>query len=108
MTALVCDHKNDLYNNSRVLTLKTQLLSDFQSLCEHCNLQKRQAMKNTKATGIRYSGMNIPCLYPLGIDYISGDGSFDKNDPNAMVGTFWYDPIEFIRVAVSEKMKNSS
>ena len=38
----ICDHKNDLYNDSRVLSLETQLISDFQPLCNHCNLQKRQ------------------------------------------------------------------
>ena len=45
-TDLVCDHKNDLYNDMRVLNTKTQRLDDFQSLCNHCNLQKRQICKN--------------------------------------------------------------
>src|SRR5210317_1518652 len=37
---LVTDHKNDLYNDSRVLNTKTQTIDDFQCLCNHCNLQK--------------------------------------------------------------------
>jgi hypothetical protein len=38
----ICDHKNDLYNDERVLNIKTQTVDDFQPLCNHCNLQKRQ------------------------------------------------------------------
>lgn len=45
---LVCDHKNDLYNNPRVLNISTQRKSDFQSLCNHCNLQKRTVMVRTQ------------------------------------------------------------
>jgi hypothetical protein len=44
---LQCDHKNGLYNNPRVLNLETQTLDDFQSLCRHCNCQKRQIDKKT-------------------------------------------------------------
>lgn len=45
---LVTDHKNDLYNDIRVLNSKTQTVDDFQCLCNHCNLQKRQISKQTK------------------------------------------------------------
>lgn len=31
------------------------------------------------------------------IDFISGDETFDTNDPNAMVGTYWYDPVAFMK-----------
>ena len=44
----ICDHKNDLYNDERVLSLETQLITDFQPLCNHCNLQKRQINKEEK------------------------------------------------------------
>ena len=45
---IICDHKNDFYNNKRVLKIQTQKLSDFQPLCNHCNLLKRQINKNEK------------------------------------------------------------
>lgn len=93
---LVTDHKNDLYNDSRVLDVKTQNISDFQCLCNHCNLQKRQIAKKTLETGKRYGATNIPMLSVYGVDFIEGDETFDKDDVNAMVGTFWYDPVRFL------------
>lgn len=92
---LVTDHKNDLYNDPRVLNIHTQVLDDFQCLCNHCNLQKRQIMKITKETNKRYSAKNIPQLKIFGIDFIKGDETFDINDPNTLIGTYWYDPIAF-------------
>lgn len=94
---LVCDHKNDLYNDPKVLSTKTQTIDDFQLLCNQCNLQKRQISIETKKTGKRYGATNIPMLKSLGIDFIEGDENFDINDINAMKGTFWYDPIEFMK-----------
>ena len=47
-TNLECDHKNDLYNDPRVLNVNTQTFDDFQSLCKHCNDRKRQVIKDTK------------------------------------------------------------
>jgi 5-methylcytosine-specific restriction endonuclease McrA len=94
---LVCDHKNDLYNDPKVLDTKTQTLDDFQSLCMHCNLQKRQIMKDTLKENKRYGATNIPMLKPFNIDFTIGDEKFDKNDFNAMKGTYWYDPIDFMK-----------
>ena len=94
---LQCDHKNGLYNNPRVLDIKTQLLDDFQSLCRHCNDQKRQVEKKIKETGIRYGATNIPSLKILGIDFIEGDETYNCEDINALKGTYWYDPIEFMK-----------
>lgn len=92
---LVTDHKNDLYNDIRVLEAKTQTIDDFQCLCNHCNLQKRQVAKKTKQTNKRYGATNIPGLRIFGVDFISGDEAFDKNDINALKGTYWYDVISF-------------
>ena len=58
-TDIICDHKNDLYNDSRVLNTKTQLIEDFQPLCNHCNLQKRQISKNEDKNNKIYSAKNI-------------------------------------------------
>lgn len=93
---LITDHKNDLYNDIRVLNTSTQVLDDFQCLCNHCNLQKRQIAKKTKETGKRYGATNIPFLKIFGIDYIEGNEHYDPKDINAMKGTFWYDPIKFM------------
>ncbi len=89
------DHKNGLYNDKRVLNPNTQTINDFQPLCRHCNQQKRQSIILTKQTGKRYKATNIPHLIPYGIDFISGTEDYDKNDINAMVGTYWYDPVQF-------------
>lgn len=92
---LQCDHKNGLYNDSRVLHLDTQTLDDFQSLCRHCNCLKRQYEKASKATLTRYPATNIPSLKCYGIDFIEGDATLNLDNPNAMRGTYWYDPIAF-------------
>ena len=94
---LVCDHKNDLYNDPRVLDTATQKLTDFQSLCNSCNLRKRQVAKETRRTGKRYPATRIPCMAPFGIAFTLGGEDYDPKDPNAMVGTYWYDPVLFNR-----------
>lgn len=96
-SALVTDHKNDLYNDPRVLDKKMQTLDDFQCLCNHCNLQKRQVSKVTTENGKRIGATTIPQLALFGIDFVEGDSTFDPSDINAMVGTYWYDPVEFIK-----------
>lgn len=93
---IIPDHKNDLYNDLRVLSKKTQKLSDFQPLCNHCNLQKRQVAKVTRETGKRYGATNIAQLLSFGVDFITCDETFDVKDPYAMVGTYWYNPVEFM------------
>ena len=94
---LVTDHKNDLYNDPRVLEATTQTIDDFQCLCNHCNLQKRQVSKTTKETGRRVGATTIPSLAIWGVDFVEGDETFDESDVNAMVGTYWYDPVEFMK-----------
>ena len=91
------DHKNGLYNDTRVLNTKTQCIEDFQPLCRHCNQQKRQSIILSKKLGKRYKATNIPQLKIFGIDFTSGNEEFDinDNDINSMVGTYWYDPIDF-------------
>jgi len=100
---LVTDHKNDLYNDPRVLDAKTQTIDDFQCLCNHCNLQKRQISKVTKEIGKRIGATAIPSLSIFGVDFVEGDETFDETDINTMIGTFWYDPVEFMK-KVKEKI----
>jgi 5-methylcytosine-specific restriction endonuclease McrA len=96
------DHKNGLYNDPRVLKLETQLLSDFQALCRHCNQQKRQSIRMTRETGVRYKATDIPMLTQFGIDYVDGGEGYDESDPDAMVGTYWYDPEFFLQKMISK------
>lgn len=98
MSDLVTDHKNDLYNDPRVLDIKTQTIDDFQCLCNHCNLQKRQITKKTLETGIRYSAINISGLEIFNIEFIEGTKELPtdyKTNINAMKGTYWYDVLAF-------------
>ncbi len=97
------DHKNGLYNDPRVLELSTQQIGDFQPLCRHCNQQKRQSIVYTKETSKRYPATKIPQLSIFGVDYVCGDETYDPNDVNAMVGTYWYDPVVFIQM-LKERM----
>ena len=90
------DHKNGLYNDPRLEVMATQTLDDFQTLCKHCNDKKREVVKRMKATGIRHSALLIPQLKPFGIPYTTGEESYDPTDVNAMVGTYWYDPVDFM------------
>ena len=100
-SSLVVDHKNDLYNDPRVLNAQTQTADDFQCLCNSCNLQKRQVAKLTRETGIRYGATNIPSMALWGMNFTSGNETFDVNDPNAMVGTYWYDVKAFHAYIIS-------
>ena len=91
----ICDHKNDLYNDNRVLHLCTQLLTDFQPLCNHCNLQKRQVCKDELRTGKIYSAKNIATYAAFPFDFPWEKKQYDKSDVCCKQDTYWYDPVEF-------------
>jgi hypothetical protein len=105
---LVTDHKNDSYNDQRVLNTKTQTIDDFQCLCNHCNLQKRQIAKKTKETGKRIGATKIPQLYVFGIDFIEGDDTYDETAINPMKGTYWHDPIAFMNFLMNYSKSSNS
>jgi 5-methylcytosine-specific restriction endonuclease McrA len=94
-TDIICDHKNDLYNDERVLNTDTQLLSDFQPLCNHCNLQKRQISKNEIKNCKIYSAKNIQKYKIFPFEFPWEKKCFNVNDINTKFDTYWYDPIEF-------------
>jgi hypothetical protein len=104
---IVCDHKNDLYNDKRVLNVHTQRESDFQPLCNACNLQKRSDCEREKATGkLIPAKVLYPKLCEFNVDFLWEQKEFNINDPNCKVDTYWYDPLEFMRkiqIAVAEK-----
>lgn len=89
---LICDHKNYLYNDEKVLSLRTQKLEDFQSLCNRCNLLKRQACIYENKNNRLFSANNIPILNILGIF------PWEKYaySSDVIINTFWYDPLEFM------------
>lgn len=91
------DHKNGLYNNPRVNTTATQTVDDFQALCKHCNDMKRQTYVWQNKNNQRYPATNIPMLAHFGIKYVEGDETFDPTNPDAMIGTYWYDPEAFMK-----------
>ena len=89
------DHKNDLYNDPRVLNSNTQTKEDFQSLCNNCNLRKRAvALKRDKEKKRQPPTPDILSIN-MGINFTNGNEYYDPSDPNALVGTYWYDPIAF-------------
>jgi hypothetical protein len=90
---IVCDHKNDMYNDPLVLSTKTQTLDDFQPLCTHCNLQKRQIAKEEKETQKPYSAKQMARfkIYPFAFPWEKYSSTYGKKD------SYWYDPIEFQR-----------
>jgi len=87
------DHKNDLMNDPRVWNLKEQKLDDFQPLCRRCNCIKRSFKKKMLEINKRISAK----VMGYNIDFISGDETLDKNDPNWYKGTYWGDILEFKR-----------
>jgi|LakMenE01Jun11ns_1017448.scaffolds.fasta_scaffold9951034_6 hypothetical protein len=96
-TDIICDHKNDLYNDIRVLNTKTQIYNDFQPLCNHCNLQKRQIAKIEEQNNKIYSAKNIKRYLEYNFEFPWEKKYYDKKDINCKKDTYWYDPVEFER-----------
>lgn len=96
-TDIICDHKNDLYNDERVLQSNTQILDDFQPLCNHCNLQKRQVCKEEEKNQAIYSAKNIPRYRMYPFEFPWEKKVFDRTDPFCKNDTYWFDPVEFER-----------
>lgn len=94
---IIPDHKNDLYNDERVLSSRTQTIDDFQPLCNHCNLQKRQVSKNEKQVAKIYSAKNLPKYQIYEFQFPWEKKSFDIDSKACKEDTYWYDPVEFER-----------
>jgi excinuclease UvrABC ATPase subunit len=92
---LIVDHKNYLYNDSKVLNNETQQINDFQSLCNHCNLQKRQISIKEKELKKIYSAKNLPLFQYIPFIFPWEQYHYNENDYTIISNTFWYDPSEF-------------
>ena len=92
---IICDHKNDIYNDKEVLHIKTQKLEDFQPLCNHCNLQKRQIFKDETRESKIYSAKNFQKYKMYPFEFPWEKKAFDIHDVNTKKDTYWYDPVEF-------------
>ena len=96
-TDVICDHKNDIYNDESVLDVSTQTIDDFQPLCNHCNLQKRQIFKEEVRDQRIYSAKNMQKYQVFGFEFPWEKKVFDVKDINCKKDTYWYDPVEFHR-----------
>lgn len=94
---IVCDHKNDLYNDLRVLDIKTQNLEDFQCLCGHCNKLKGKVCAKERANERLFSAKDIDRYKQYPFEFPWEKKAFDKHDINCKKDTYWYDPVEFER-----------
>jgi hypothetical protein len=94
---IICDHKNDMYNDSAVLIKTQQVIDDFQPLCNHCNLQKRQIFREEVAAGKIYSAKNLEKYRWYFFEFPWEKKHFDLKDPKTKEHTYWYDPVEFNR-----------
>jgi hypothetical protein len=92
---IICDHKNDLYNDDKVLDIHTQDVMDFQPLCNHCNLQKRQICKDEIKNNKIYSAKNLQKYKAFTFEFPWEKKAFIIHDITTKNDTYWYDPIEF-------------
>jgi hypothetical protein len=92
---IITDHKNDLYNDDKVLDIHTQEIADFQPLCNHCNLQKRQICKDEIKNNKIYSAKNLQKYKAFIFEFPWEKKAFIIHDITTKNDTYWYDPIEF-------------
>jgi hypothetical protein len=99
---LVIDHKNDMYNDSRVLCKETQTIYDFQVLCDKCNNDyKHNAHVKERETGKLHSVkyLNLPVLKYDGCEYPWEKicTTYDETNMYCKLDTYWYDIEEWHR-----------
>lgn len=93
----VIDHKNDLYNDKKVLNVNDQTVDDFQILCNHCNLLKRQISIDEKKNKKIYSAKNLDRFQIYDFEFPWEKIYFDVTNKDIKNCSLWYDPIEFQR-----------
>lgn len=99
---LCIDHKNDLYNNPRVLNINTQKESDFQVLCQKCNkdCKHHKALRYEEKNNKIYSVKNLN-MFPFKSDnfeYPWEKHYYDTKNINIKEDcSYWGDIEEFNR-----------
>ena len=93
----VCDHKNDLYNDLRVLNTTTQEMSDFQRLCNRCNLKKRQIAIDERQNQKLCSAKKMNEFRQYDFPFPWEKKVYDEKDIKCKEDTYWYDIEEFRR-----------
>jgi hypothetical protein len=101
-TNLIIDHKNDMYNDDRVLEKETQSEGDFQVLCNKCNKDlKHQVNVREKKTGKLHlvRELNIFPFIKDTFDYPWEKciRNYDESIEYCKMYTYWYDVEEFNR-----------
>ena len=78
-----------------VHSLRENKETDFQALCNACNLKKRQVSKDERKDKKLHSAKSMPqyAIYPFPFPWELK--AFDEKDINTKKDTYWYDPIEF-------------
>jgi len=95
------DHKNDWYEFSKDLDVKTQHPDAFQLLCASCNLRKRSACAVAKKTHQFMPFSQVPQFKVIYNGYIPREHMFaidqDKywEDSEFTKGSYWFDPVYF-------------
>ena len=74
---------------------KTQVIEDFQPLCNHCNLQKRQICILEQKMERIYSAKNIQRYKVYDFEFPWEKKNYNILDIHCKTDTFWYDPIKF-------------
>ena len=101
-TNRIIDHKNDMYNDDRVLEKETQSEADFQVLCNKCNKDlKHQVNVKEKKTGKLHLSkeLNILPFLKDTFDYPWEKciRNYDESIEYCKMYTYWYDIEEFNR-----------
>lgn len=99
---LVIDHKNDLYNDPRVLNSKTQTINDFQVLCNKCNKDLKhhigQKWEKKHQTSFSAKKLGISAFKWDDYDYPWEKKVYDESDSRCQLNSYWYDVEEFHRL----------
>lgn len=92
-----CDHKDGMYDDSRVADVRQQKEDDFQPLSKAANGAKRTHCNNCKDTGKRFDATRLGYSAP----FTKGDA-----DTKSCVGCYWYDPKAFNKLISKDFKKD--
>jgi len=81
-----CDHKDGMYDDSKVADISTQSESDFQPLSKAANGAKRTHCNRCKDTALRFDAKQLG----YSESFLQGD-----QHSKTCVGCYWYDPKKF-------------